>query len=186
MRVTCQGKLAIDALGSNHEEADSRMFSHTAYAMETYVPERIIVWSIDTDIAAICPRVTLLLNIGELFFKTGVNNKKRFIPMHKICSEIGNDMSLPVIHVLTGCDSISAFSGIGKKSVLAARRNDEGLLTEILNSVAIDLDNVNEDGVKACVKSVSYLYMGKGTYTSTTKMRKDLFTKKQLVMQVSI
>ena len=153
--------------------------------MKTYVPERIIFWSIDTDVAAICPRVTLLLNIGKLFFKTGVNNKKRFIPMHKICSEIGNDMSLvlPVIHALTGCDSTSAFSGIGKKSVLAALRNDEGLVTEILNSVGIDPGNVNEDGVKACVKLVSYLYMGKGTYTSTTKMMKDPFTKKQLVSE---
>ena len=37
VRVTCQGKIAIDALGSNHEEADSRMFSHIAYAMDTYV-----------------------------------------------------------------------------------------------------------------------------------------------------
>ena len=185
MRVTCQGKIAIDALGSIHEEADPRMFSHIAYAMKTYVLERVIVWSIDTDVAAMRPRVTLLLNIGKIFCKTGVNNKKRFIPMHKICSEISNDMSLvlPVIHALTGCDSVSAFSGIGKKSALATLRNDEGLLTEILNSDGIDPDNVNEDGVKACVKSVSYLYMGKGTYTSTTKMRKDRFTKKQLVSE---
>ena len=155
MRVTCQGKIAIDALGSNHEETDSRMFSHIAYAMETYVPERIIVWS--TDVVAICPIVTLLLNIGELFF----NNKKQFIPMHKICSEIGNNMSLvlPVIHALSGCDSTSVFSGIRKKSVLAARRNDERLVTEILNSVGIDPGNVNEDGVKACVKLVPYLYI---------------------------
>ena len=94
--ITCQGKIAIDAPGSNHEEADSRMFSHIAYAMETYVPERsiMILWSIDTDVAAICARVTLFFNIGELFFKTGINNKKRFIPMDKSCSEIGHNMSL--------------------------------------------------------------------------------------------
>ena len=29
-------RIAIDALGSHHEEADSRMFSHNAYAMGTY------------------------------------------------------------------------------------------------------------------------------------------------------
>ena len=121
MRVACQRKIAIDAPGSKHEEADSRMFSHTAY-----VPERIIVWSIDTEVTAVCPRVTLLLNIGELFFKTGVNNKKRFIPMHKISSEIDHDMSLvsPVIHALTGCDSPDALFEIGKKSVLALIKND--------------------------------------------------------------
>ena len=87
-----------------------------------YVLERIIVWNIDTVSATICPRVTLLLNISKLSFKTGVNNKEQFIPMHKICSEIGHDMSLvlPVIHALTGCNSTSAFSKIGKKSVLDA------------------------------------------------------------------
>ena len=96
-----------------------------------------------------------------------------------------HDMSLvlPVIHALTGCDSTSAFSGIGKKSPLAALRNDEGLVTETLNSVRIDPGNINEDGIKACVELVSYLYIGKGTYTSTTKMRKGLFTKKQLLSE---
>ena len=184
MRITCQGKIAINTLGLNYEEADSGMFSHIAYAMETYVQERIIVWNNDNDVAAIFPRVTLLLNIGELFFKTGINNKKR---LHKICFEIGHDMSLvlPVIHALTRRDSTGAFSGTGKRFVLAALRNDEGLVTEILKSVGIYPGNVNEDGVKACVKSVSYLHMGKGTYTSTIKMRKDLFTKKHLLNQNS-
>ena len=32
---------------SDHEEADSRMFSHIGYAMETNEPERIIVDSED-------------------------------------------------------------------------------------------------------------------------------------------
>ena len=30
---SCLSRIAIDALGSDHEEADSRMFSHTAYAL---------------------------------------------------------------------------------------------------------------------------------------------------------
>ena len=38
-----------------------------------------------------------------------------------------------------------------------------------------------EEAMRACIKFVSNLYMGKGTYQSTTKMRKDLFSKKQLV-----
>ena len=42
MRVTCQGKIAIGVLGSDHKKADSRMFSHILYAMEKYVPERML------------------------------------------------------------------------------------------------------------------------------------------------
>ena len=71
MTVTCHRKIAIDALGSDNKEADSIMFPHIVYAMETCVPENIIVWSIDTDTAAICPRTILLLMIGELFLRHG-------------------------------------------------------------------------------------------------------------------
>ena len=35
--------------------------------------------------------------------------------------------------------------------------------------------------MRACIKFVLNLYMGKGTYQSTPKMRKDLLSKKQLV-----
>ena len=61
----------------------------------------------------------LLLDIKELYFKTGVKTKKRFIPMHAVSSEIGHSISLvlPVAHSLTGCDSNSAFSEIGKRSM---------------------------------------------------------------------
>ena len=90
MRVTCQGKIGIDALGSDYEEADSIMFSHIAYAMETYVPESIIVWSIDIDVAAICPRVILLVNISELFFKTcrGKKQKNQSYPCIKFALKL--------------------------------------------------------------------------------------------------
>ena len=52
-----------------------------------------------------------------------------------------------------------------------------------MNSFRTDPGRVNEDSVKACVKLISYLYMGKGIYTSKTKMRKDLFKTKQLVSE---
>ena len=89
--------------------------------------EELLLWSIDTDVAAICPRAILLLDIRELYFKTDVKNKKRFIPMHAVSSEIGHIISLvmPVAHALTGCDSNSAFSGIGERSMLNILKSDE-------------------------------------------------------------
>ena len=87
------------------------MFAHVSHAMELYSPGRVIICSLDTDVAAICPRAMLLLDIKELYFKRGVKNKKRFIPMHAVSSEIGHSMSLvqPVAHALTRFDSNSAF-----------------------------------------------------------------------------
>ena len=76
--------------------------------MELYSLGRVIIWSIDTDVASICPRTMLLVDIKELYFKTGVKNKKHFIPMHAVSLEIGYSISLvhaqpsatPTVHFL--------------------------------------------------------------------------------------
>ena len=72
----------VDTLQSDHEEADSRMFVHIHHAMETFSPERVVLWSIDTDVAIICPYHVFKCNIAKLFFKTGVSQRQRFIPVH--------------------------------------------------------------------------------------------------------
>ena len=36
----------IDALRSDHEEADSRMFPNVSHAMEIYSPGRVVIWNI--------------------------------------------------------------------------------------------------------------------------------------------
>ena len=183
LQIMRHSQANIDALRSDHEEADSRMFAHVHIAMDLYSPGRAIICSIDTDVAAICPRAMLLLDIKELYFKTGVKNKKCFIPVHAVNSEIGHSISLvlPVAYVLTGCDSNSAFSGIGKRSMLNILKSDEKMADAILDSLGVYPDEVDEEAMRACIKFVSNLYMGKGTYQSTTKMRKYLFSKKQLV-----
>lgn len=106
----------VPELKSDQEEADSRMFLHISYAQNMLKPVRTILWSIDSDVEAMCPRYCILLGINELYFTTGVKQKKRFIPIHKVVEKNGHDMSLvlPVIHALSGCDSTSSFSGIGK------------------------------------------------------------------------
>ena len=72
----------------------------------------VVLWSIYSDVTAICSRIVLLLGI-KLFFKTGVKEHKRFIPMHDVASGLGERMplALPVIHALSGCDSTSSFYG---------------------------------------------------------------------------
>ena len=66
----------VDALQSDHEEADSLMFVHIHHAMETFSPERVVLWSFDTDVAIMCPYHVFKCNIAELFFKTGVSQRQ--------------------------------------------------------------------------------------------------------------
>lgn len=63
--------------------------------------------------------VTLKKKIGcdELWFHTGIKDRVRYIPANKVLRNLGTQVckALPVFHALTGCDSTSALSGIGKK-----------------------------------------------------------------------
>ena len=111
--------MAFD-LSSGHEGAHSRMFVHVKHAKVVDNAKRVIIWSIDTDVAVIYPRTVKKLNIQQLFFMTGPTQRKRFIPMHSILDNLGDDISivLPILHALIGCDSNCALSGHGKKSIL--------------------------------------------------------------------
>ena len=53
----------------------------------------------------------------ELWFRTGVKDRLRFVPVHDVCQNLSNRVlkALPAFHALTGCDTTSALSEIGKK-----------------------------------------------------------------------
>ena len=41
-----ESQAKIDAMSSNNEEADSRMFAHVSHAMELYSPGGVVMWNI--------------------------------------------------------------------------------------------------------------------------------------------
>ena len=69
---------------SDHKEADSRIFLHISHAMTTNSIKRVLLWSIDSDVAAMCRRYCLSLGIDKFYFKTGVGVRKRYVPMHLV------------------------------------------------------------------------------------------------------
>ena len=54
---------------------------------------------------------------NEQWFRTGVKDRLRYIPAHKIAAGFGPLMCkvLPAFHALTGSDSTSALSRVGKR-----------------------------------------------------------------------
>ena len=63
-----------------------------------------------------------MTGIKELYLKTGTGHKKRFVPMHTTTAELGEDMAhaLASIFSVSGCDSTSAFRGMGKEKRMKA------------------------------------------------------------------
>ena len=112
----------IETLQSDHEEADSRMFVYARYLVTHNQIGRIIIAYPDTDVSIIACFLFIksLFSYSKVWLETRIANNFRYAAVHDICKKYSATfyMSLPVAHALTGCDSTSSFTGIGKKASL--------------------------------------------------------------------
>ena len=168
----------VPELASDHEEADSRMFLNIAFAKQELGVKRVILWSLDSDVAAMCPLYFITLGLEEFYFKTGKEHKKRYIPIHSVVDELGNDvcMMLPIIHAASGSDSTSSFCGLGKKKWLKAI-NDHPELVDKLMDLGSDATCVSDGTGLAFTSLLSKMYCG-NVRESLDVVRYELFSKK--------
>ena len=101
----------------NHEEADTRMMVHVADAVQKGLT-KVLLRTVDTDVVVIVIAVSQALSISELWITLGVRKNLRFLPVHEIASSLGREKlkALPMFDSITGCDTVSSFSGKGKKT----------------------------------------------------------------------
>ena len=132
-------------LSSDHGEADTRMLLHASDCTQDH--QRIVVQSPDTDAAVLCVYACSVIHAQQLWFRTGVKDKLRFLPVHRITEKLGDDLYslLPSVHALTGCDSTSALYQIGKRKAwkaLAHTKDAYGNLADLGENVP-PLDSVS-------------------------------------------
>ena len=79
----------------------------------------------DTGVVVIAVAVSSILQNCEVWIAFGHDNKLRYIPCHRIANKLGTDASsgLLFFHAMSGCDTVSAFSGVGKKTARAIWRS---------------------------------------------------------------
>ena len=108
----------LPLLFADHEEADTRLLLYAKEASHTH--QRIIIQSPDTDVAVLCIAHFNDLQCEELWFQTGIKDRKRFIPIRTQHSALGQPLckALPALHALTGCDSTSALQEIWQEDCM--------------------------------------------------------------------
>jgi hypothetical protein len=91
----------IQSLASIHEEADTRLLLHAAHSARTF--RRVVVWSPDTDVAVLCVPFQASIS-AEIWFRTGVRDRARYVPVHQIVHNLGQKlcMLLPSFQALNG------------------------------------------------------------------------------------
>ena len=96
----------------SHEEADTRLFVHVADAV------RKGVRTVDTDVVVLAIAMFNQIGADELWLAFGTQSNFWYIPVHDVVAGMDPRIcaTLPIFHALRGCDTVSAFSGRGKKT----------------------------------------------------------------------
>jgi len=128
------------SLAFSHEEADTRLLLHAKHAWNPR--SRVIIQSPDTDLLVLCATHFESISCEELWFKTGVRDHHRYVPVHRVSEKLGQKLCrcLPAFHALTGCDTTSALAGVLKKAWERLSRNKvhQDILGSVGQTAALD------------------------------------------------
>ena len=163
----------------NQEEADTRLILHVSDAAKCGFTKAMIR-TVDTDVVIIAISFFEQLQLSELWISFGVGKHLRYLPIHSISREIGQEKSkaLLAFHALTGCDQTSTFANRGKKTAW-----DVWSTLSELTPVLVDLGNrptlpMVNDSMATIERYVILMYDRTSSSTSVNEARKVLFTRK--------
>ena len=108
-------RVEVPELFSQQEEADTRIFLHANHAAQNG-HSKIIIRSTDTDVQVLaCFYQSIIM--ADMYLHKGTGTGKHILCINDLTTSLGPEVCniLPGIHALTGCDSVSAFHGHGKK-----------------------------------------------------------------------
>ena len=167
----------VEALQSTQEEADTRIILHCLHVKDTEAENtKIVVRSPDTDVLVLLCKYMHHIN-RQVFFDTGVGNKRRLLCVSEIASQVGETFCsiLPALHCLTGCDTTSAFVRRGKLSPLKLVKKKPDY-ADVLAQLGEQHECSNElvDGVEQFVCAM----YGSPMSADINKLRFDIFCKK--------
>lgn len=159
----------------NHEEADSRLLLHCADAVSQGF-ESICIRTVDTDVVVIAMTVFKKLGVAQLWVAFGTGKNFTYVPIHEIVESITVPKAqvLALFHSFSGCDTVSSFSGIGKKRAWEAWR----IYPEVTGIFQSLIDNPSEisDAQMAVIEKFTILMYDKTSDISDIhESRKYLF-----------
>ena len=166
----------------NHEEADTRIFVHMKDAVNHGL-SRVLIRTVDTDVVALAVAAVVQTDAKELWVAFGTGKKFRYISAHDIAAALGPDKAraLPMFHAYTGCDTVSSFGNVGKKTAWDTWKMFGGV-TETCLALSKGPHTLDEDHTAILERFTILLYDRTNTLSNIDEARKRLFTKKGRTM----
>ena len=94
------------------------MTIHVAHAAQQY--KTVLLCAVDSDIVVLAAFALsqIITPLTALWIAFGTGKHNHIIPVHEICTSLGPQkcFALPLFHAFTGCDTVSCFSGKGKRT----------------------------------------------------------------------
>ncbi len=143
----------------NHEEADIRMLLHVAHAAH-HNDNKILIRTVDTAVVVLAVSVVQCLEpVTELWLAFGTGKSFRYLAAHTIAHGLGPNKAraLPMLHSLSGCDTVSSFVGHGKKTAWKTWKSLPEL-TDVLLKLASAPSVKPEDVMPTIERFVILLY----------------------------
>jgi hypothetical protein len=113
----------VQGLCSQQEEADTKMFLAVKIAQEIGCTKATI-FTVDSDVAILALYYARFFQI-PLFIHIGTCNNIKVLDVTSTELTPNFVGALPSLHAISGCDSVSAFHGIGKSKWLTIVENNE-------------------------------------------------------------
>ena len=176
------------ALQSNQEEADTRMLFHMKFEVETGNME-LVVHTPDTDVLVLCLGHSSDIG-GTIYFHTGVGEKERTISIPEIKEKLqlqlrNSDTTVSIdnlcraligFHAISGCDSVSAFAGKGKKRPFKLLMKSQDYI-ETFQMLGQSW-NLDDDVIVRLEKFTCHMY-GSSLTTSVNELRYKIYCTKK-------
>ena len=109
----------------------------------------------------------------------GTGGHFRLIPIHEVAAAVGprKSATLPLFHALTGCDTLSSFAGIEKKTAWAAW-NVYPEVTETFEELMHMADPISDRTLEVIERFVVLMYSRTSDLSRINDARKQLFAQK--------
>ena len=123
----------------------------------------------------------------KIWLAFGTGKSLRFISAHDIATALGPEKcnALPMCHALTGCDTVSAFAGRGKRTAWAVWESFPEL-TDALSEVNHEQTDITESCMSIIARFVILMYDRTSTCSDINTARKKLFAKNQFRLHTTL
>lgn len=167
----------------SQDEADTRLLLHVAGAVQKG-SKKVTICTVDTDVVVVAASSFSKINPDELWVALGTGSRFRYIAIHELVVTMNprQCFTLPVCHALTGCDTVSAFAGRGKKTALETWKVFPEVTVAFEELLHMPAD-ISAEAMALLERFVVLMYDRTSDSLQVNDARKQLFTQKSQTLE---